>query len=143
MKKKWFLGMAAIVFVVLLLVIVNSKNSSSFDYPPSESLVCSTEVKEYPLNTAGFPITVTNVGEYSGEIHKPFIEVWSNGSWYRVKGTPEENKTMELLSVSPNETKDFYVSLSTYESNLKPGHYRAVFAFTLNNDYFSFEFDLL
>lgn len=142
MKKKAIIGAVAIAFVAFLLIIVDFKNTSSFDYPSSESLVCSTEVKEYPLNIPGFPIIVTNIGEYSGEIHKPFIEVLRNGSWYSVRKEPETNMTLELLHVSPNETKEFYVSLSPYKSNLEPGHYRAVFAFTLNNDYFSFEFDL-
>ena len=92
MKKKWFLGMVAIVFVVFLLVIVNFKNSSSFDYPPSESLVCSTEVKEYPLNTAGFPITVTNVGNILAKFISHLLKSGEMDLGIELKAHPKKTK---------------------------------------------------
>jgi len=135
--------MAAIVFVVLFLVIVNSKNSSSFDYPPSESVVCSTEVKEYPLETDKIIISISNNGNAPQSFSHPHLEYQRNGTWYYAKRNRNENMTAELPGVSPGIPSSYTLYLEEYAPYLTVGHYRAVFPFYGSSGYFSFEFDIV
>ena len=90
-------------------------------------------------------VTVSNTGDYSGEIDKPILEQKRGNTWYSVK--PEELSehtliTSELLYVLPGSPRTFALSLEPYRSHLSPGEYRFVFGLHASAQFFSYEFTL-
>lgn len=108
--------------------------------PPADQITALTQQTQYPVGTENIVIRVTNQGDYSGEIQKPYLETERDGIWYIVK-RPASNETLNLLGVSPGGTAEWEIPLSSY--GLAPGRYRAVFDFVQEDGYFAFQFDIV
>ena len=135
-----------ILVVMAVMVFYDAgvfKSPTPHKDPPSADVVCVADAKVYSLGeTENIRITVTNHGDYTGEMDKPYLEVQERGQWYVVKKCAGQGEPANLLTISAGATQEYDIPLTLYSGELKPGKYRAVFVFAWIEDYFAYEFEL-
>lgn len=106
MRKHCSLILSIILVIIATSVYYLSVRSTASPYTgrSSDSFLCTSSCKQYPLSAEQISVTVSNTGDYSGEIDKPILEQKRGNTWYSVK--PEELSehtliTSELLYVLP------------------------------------------
>ena len=147
MRKHCSLILSIILVIIAASVYYLTVRSTASPYTrrSSDSFLCTSSCKQYPLSAEQISVTVSNTGDYSGEIDKPILEQKRGNTWYSVK--PEELSghtliTSELLYVLPGSPRTFALSLEPYRSHLSPGEYRFVFGLHASAQFFSYEFTL-
>ena len=141
-RKSTILLVLLCAFIVLTLVFQHFRTSlSPYTGHSSNEFVCSSQQTQYPINTDQITISISNTGDYSGELEKPHLEVLKGNTWHIII-TPQEDMTSNLLTFPPGCTDSFDLFLSQYQPNLTPGRYRAVFPFWQSSEFFSFDFEL-
>ena len=147
MRKHYSLILSIILVIIAASVYYLSVRSTASPYTgrSSDSFLCTSSCKQYPLSAEQISVTISNTGDYSGEIDKPILEQKRSNTWYSVK--PEELSghtliTSELLYVLPGSPRTFALSLEPYRSHLSPGEYRFVFGLHASAQFFSYEFTL-
>lgn len=130
--------------IIILRFFPLKASKSNYTGLPSTSFICSSLQMQYSINSTNkITISVSNIGDYTGEFYKPYLEVLKNNTWYIVKDTPQTDQTSNLLYLSPGESQSFDLVLTQYVSHLLPGHYRAVFPLVKDSGFFAYEFELL
>ena len=143
-RKLIILSVLFIVLIIIAFVFLHFRVSlSPHTGQPSEQFVCSSEQAQYPISTDKITISVSNIGEYAGEIEKPHLEIMKDNTWHIVNSATQEDITSNLLYFPPGSSSAFDIFLSPYKSTLTPGQYRAVFPFSKGSEFFSFNFDLI
>ena len=90
MRKHCSLILSIILVIIATSVYYLSVRSTASPYTgrSSDSFLCTSSCKQYPLSAEQISVTVSNTGDYSGEIDKPILEQKRGNTWYSVK--PEE-----------------------------------------------------